>query len=164
VAAVVSLSWFLAVPWAGASIDPGEPGDNVVDLILDWNTHALTLSTDAATINGYVIRSTAGIFTGALANNLGFFTEDTDTRISGNMGFTLTGEHLLGPVIGLEWHNPAVDPYEDLTLTYTSPGMPGTFLGNLIVVPIPEPSTAVMLLGGLVGLSLSRYRRPRERS
>jgi hypothetical protein len=112
----------------------------------------------------YFITSAAGIFTGAPANNLGIFTEDTDTQISGNMGFTLTGEHLLGPVIGLEWHNPAIDPYEDLTFTYTSPDTAGTFLGNLIVVPIPEPSTAAMLLGGLVGLSLSRYRRPRERS
>jgi hypothetical protein len=36
-------------------------------------------------------------------------------------------------------------------------------LGTASIV-IPEPSTAVMLLGGLLGLALSRYRRWREYS
>jgi hypothetical protein len=36
-------------------------------------------------------------------------------------------------------------------------------LGTASIV-IPEPSTAVMLLGGLLGLALSRYRRWSEYS
>ncbi len=147
-----------------AAVDPGDPNDDVVDLILDVGDNSLTLATGDVTINGYVIRSAEGIFTGGPAENLGWFVEDTDRSISGNMGFELTGQHRLGEVIGPEWEivgKPPVDPYQDLTFTYTIAGTPGTYYGNLIIVP--EPSTLLMLLGGLSGMAVFARRRRRSR-
>ena len=166
--AVVALaSIVLAAGPARAAVDPGDPGDGVADLLLDPAFGSLAIDPDGLTINGYVIRSDAGIFTGAPANNLGWFTEDTDTSISGNMGFELTGMHDLGDVIGPEWEiiDPVaaagrssggipVNPYDDLTFTCTYAGQPGTYYGNLIVVP--EPVTLGLL--GLGGLALLRRR------
>ncbi|MCP3911631.1 MAG: hypothetical protein GY713_11820, partial [Actinomycetia bacterium] len=86
-----------------AAVEPGERGDDIVDIVLDPSDGSLTIDTGQMTINGYVIRSAAGIFTGGPAENLGWFVEDTDSSISGNMGFTLTGEHPLGTVVGSEW-------------------------------------------------------------
>ena len=146
----------MATP-ARAAIEPGESGDGVADLLLDEVFGSLTLDTDGNTMNGYVIRSEAGVFTGAPANNLGWFVDDTDTQISGNMGFELTGIHPLGNVIGPEWEVIAepFDPYQDMTFTCTFAGTPGTFLGNLIIVP--EPATLGLLLLG--GLALLRRRK-----
>lgn len=135
-----------------ATIDPGIAGDGVVDLIINPGID-LGIDTDLVTINGYVIRSTQGVFTGAPANNTSaFFTEDTDFQISANMGFELTGLHSLGNVIGPEWAS--VDFYDDLTMTYTVVAAPGTFVGTLIVVP--EPTTLLLL--GLGGLMLRKRR------
>ena len=50
-----------------------------------------------------------------------------------------------------------VNPFDDLTLTYTVVGTPGTFVGNLIVVP--EPGTLIMLIAGAVALLLWRRSR-----
>ena len=158
--------WGTPQPYDGAkAVDPGDSTDDVVDLILDVRDNSLALDTGNVTINGYVIRSAAGIFTGAPAENLGWFPEDTDRQISGNFILEppLSGEHRLGAVIGPEWEiigKPPVDPYDDLTFTYTVYGEPVTRYGNLII--IPEPGTVIMLLGGVAGLwllSLGRRRR-----
>ncbi|MCP3937115.1 MAG: hypothetical protein GY708_17305, partial [Actinomycetia bacterium] len=58
-----------------AAVDRGDPGDGIVDLMLDRNSGELTLDTGQMTINGYVIRSATGIFTGEPADNLGWFVE-----------------------------------------------------------------------------------------
>ena len=94
------------------------------------------------------------------SENLGWFVADTDHSISGNMGYTLTGEHRFGAVVGPEWEilaKQAVDAHQDLTFTYTLHGQAGTFEGNLIVVP--EPSGSVMLLGAVLGLLIGVWRR-----
>ncbi len=53
-----------------------------------------------------------------------------------------------------------VNPYEDLTFTYTLNGQPGTYSGNLIIVP--EPSTLIMVLSmGTLGLLMLLRRRKR---
>ena len=125
----------------------------------------MMIDPDGLVLNGYVLRSDAGIFTGAPAQQLNwFFVEDTDRQISGNMGATIESQRDLGPVIGPEWMiiNPFdkqdVNPFEDLTLTYTVVGTPGTFVGNLIIVP--EPGTMAMLLAcAVTGLLLWRRRR-----
>ena len=146
-----------------AAVPPGEPLDGVVDLVVDPADGMVLIDTDGMVISGYVIKSTAGVFTGEPANNLGWFVEDTDWRISGNMGIELEGVHPLGAVIGSEWEiltkDGPVDLYDDLTFTYTVFGSPGTLRGSLIV--IPEPGTLVLLLTGLLGLLLLATRRRR---
>ncbi|MBN2475196.1 MAG: PEP-CTERM sorting domain-containing protein [Pirellulales bacterium] len=138
-----------------AAMEPGVLGDGTVDLVVD--SEGITIDTNGLTINGYVLISAAGIFTGKPARNLGFFKEDTDTRISGNFSALINGQHLLGDVIGNEFSQ--VDLMKDLTFTYTIQGAAGVHEGNLI---IPEPSTLAMLIGGMFGLWACRRRRGRQ--
>ena len=137
---------------ASAVIQPGTPADGVVDLVLDVTSGALAISTDGITINGYVIDSDNLVFTGGSANNLGWFVEDEDWRISGNMGFTLTGQHDLGDVVGPEWLS---EPdywfwHEDLAMIHTIAGSPGAHVGTLII--IPEPATVSLLVLGCIAI------------
>jgi hypothetical protein len=91
----------------------------------------VTLDTNGLTINGYVIQSVQGIFTGDTASNLGYFREDTDSLLTGNMGYTLNGTHGLGDVIGSEYS--AVNPQTDLTFTYTINGQAGLHTGTITI-------------------------------
>jgi hypothetical protein len=101
----------------------------VAELIV--TAEGVTLDTNGLTINGYVIQSSLGIFTGSTASNLGYFREDTDELLTGNMGYTLNGTHGLGDVIGSEYS--AVDPTEDLTFTYTINGQTGIYTGTITI-------------------------------
>ncbi len=101
----------------------------------------VTIDVDGVDVNGYLLSSARGIFTGEAADNLGWFREDTDVRIGGGFGFTLTDTHPLGDVIGDGL--PAAYLPDDLTFTYTIEDRPGIFHG---VVVVPEPATVVMLL------------------
>jgi hypothetical protein len=91
----------------------------------------LTIDTNGTTINGYVIQSALGIFSGDTASNLGSFREDTDELVSGNMGYTLNGAYGLGDVIGSE--HSGVDPTQDLTFTYTINGQAGLYTGVITI-------------------------------
>jgi hypothetical protein len=101
----------------------------VAELIV--TPEGVTIDTNGATINGYVIVSALGIFTGDDADNLGYFMEDTDSLITGNMGFTLNGTYGLGDVIGSE--HSGVDPTEDLVFTYTINGQAGLYTGTITI-------------------------------
>jgi hypothetical protein len=147
--AILSANWFGKGPYASqeeglrAPADPPEAmveatftrGDTplaimtVADLIV--TPDGVTLDTNGLTINGYVIQSALGIFTGDTASNLGYFREDTDALLTGNMGYTLNGTHGLGDVIGSEYS--AVDPQEDLTFTYTINGQAGLYTGTITI-------------------------------
>ncbi len=122
------------------------------DVKLVVTEDGLVIDAGGAKINGYMLKSEAGILTGADANNIGLFQEDTDDRISGAFAITLKGEHALGDVIG----QTDVDLTGDLTLTYTLAGQPGIFTASVVV---PEPGTLMLLLGGLVGLLLWRRKK-----
>jgi hypothetical protein len=114
----------------------------------------LVIDTKGAAINGYMLKSEAGILTGSDAENLGLFQEDADDVVSGQMAFTLAGTHLLGDVVGAEFAD--VDLAEDLTLTYTIDGASGAYVGTVVV---PEPATLAMLLSVVVTLLVFRRRR-----
>lgn len=118
---------------AAKTIEPGQSGDGVVDLIVD--TDGMTIDTDGVTITSYGINSAAGIFTGEPADNLGLFQADVDYEISGAMGFTLNGTHLLGDVIGEEFDG--TDLFQDLRFTYTMEG-PGPIYAGTLILASPE--------------------------
>ena len=131
--AILAANKFGAESYVGAGqspiqgiILPGDSGDGVADLKLRAN--GLTLDTDGATLNGYVLKSKSAAFTGNAAVNLGTFQEDKDHCISGNMDFALTGTHLLGDVLA----DPgAIDLLDDLVLTYTLDGQAGIYVATL---------------------------------
>jgi len=105
-------------------------------------------------INGYVITSASGVFTGAPAANLGLFHEDSDTRITGNFAFALDTRHQLGDVVGDEFE--AASLFDDLTFTYTVAGQPGVYVGT---VTVAEPSAFTLLSAAALGLLLCTWRR-----
>jgi len=155
VQAILATNLFGTGPYAGLKADAAEPGDLRLLLAPD----GLLIDTGGQTINGYVLTSQAGIFTGEPADNLGLFQEDTDRQISANFAFTLNGQHLIGDVIGDEFAD--VDLLEDLTFSYTIQGRTGIYYASLTV---PEPSALAMLAGGLVALCLlgrRRFKSPR---
>ncbi|MBN2474564.1 MAG: hypothetical protein JXB62_08140 [Pirellulales bacterium] len=127
-----------------------------VDLLL--TSDGLLIAPGQVAVNGYVITSDLGVFTGGPADNLGFFQEDTDEQISGNFAFALFENHLLGDVIGDEfaWANLV----EDLTFTYTVEGAAGKFVGTIVVA---EPATCLLLATALPIVLLLRKRRRRRR-
>jgi hypothetical protein len=143
----------LSVP-TRAAIDPGEPQDGVVDLLLYAGDGTLMIDPEGQTLDGYVLRSAAGMFDGESANHPGgWFTEDTDGSISCNMGFTLSEVYDLGAVIGPDWiivdpyAKVDVNPYDDITFTYTLVDQPGTYYGNLIVMPYSSKCPAADFSG-----------------
>jgi hypothetical protein len=128
------LGGLLSPPGAPALASAGAPAAPLAppppaELIV--TPDGVTIDTNGVTINGYVLASALGVFTGDSASNLGYFREDTDTLVTGNMGFTLNGTHGLGDVIGSEYS--AVDPTEDLTFTYTINGQAGVYTGVITI-------------------------------
>ncbi|MBN2473348.1 MAG: PEP-CTERM sorting domain-containing protein [Pirellulales bacterium] len=146
-------------PYAAA--DSSEPAEGVLDLVVVPG-EGVYLDTKGLTVNSYVLTSTAGVFTGEPAANLGLFKEDSDSRVSGSFAFTLNGEHFLGNIVGPEFpaRGGPVDLYEDLYLTYTVDGAKGTYEARLIVVP--EPGTLTMLAAVVVAALLAVVRRRRR--
>ncbi|MBN2475754.1 MAG: hypothetical protein JXB62_14175 [Pirellulales bacterium] len=116
-------------------------------------------------LNSYVLTSTAGVFTGEPARNLGLFQEDTNGRIAGGFAFELGGKHFLGDVMGIQWTGVSGEPFDlvhDLTMTYTIQGASGVYRAAVMVVP--EPSSALLAATGLCGLwVLARRRSSRRR-
>ncbi|NIM51642.1 MAG: hypothetical protein GTO22_20750, partial [Gemmatimonadales bacterium] len=131
---ILAAALFGTGSYAAGSAEAGE--DPGLQLIV--TPDGLVIDTGDATINGYVLTSEAGVFTGDAAENLGVFQEDEDGRISGNFAFTLSGTHLLGDVIGEEFAG--VDLQSDLSLTYTVEGAGGVYQANVVV---PEPATLI---------------------
>jgi len=151
--AILATNLFGAGTYAGMLPEVGDGGD----VVLRVSEDGLYLDTGHVALNGYVLTSRAGVFTGDPADNLGLFREDTDHQITGNFAFTLAGRHCLGDVIGDEFAE--VNLSDDLTFTYTVAGQAGIHYATLVV---PEPGTAAMLMAGLLGLLVIRRNRKRR--
>ena len=136
-----------------AAMAPVEASDATLSLMIAPD--GLLIDAEGTGVNGYVLTSEAGIFTGEPAENLGLFQESDEHRISGNFALMLADTHLLGDVIGDEFTG--VDLSEDLSLSYTIEGLSGTFEAALVVVP--EPGTIVLLAAGVLAVLLRRRRR-----
>jgi hypothetical protein len=149
-----------AVGWASPTAGSADGVDNGVDRwavpTLRVTPAGLLIDTGDATINGYVLRSAAGVFTGAAADNLGLLQTDGDRELSGQMFFSLNGTHLLGRVVGSEWAG--VDLAQDLSMTYTIAGRAGIYTASVVV---PEPGTVAMLAGVLLAAVVLSCRRRR---
>lgn len=158
--AILATALFDTGPYAAMTPPPdGDRAGGTPEASLIVTPVGLLIDTADSVLTGYLVRSAQGIFTGRPAENLGWFTEDTDARISDGLGFTLTGSHRLGRVIGREFSG--VDPADDLTFTYTLDGKPGVYHGRVIV---PEPSAWTMLAAGLPAVAwIRRMRRRRSR-
>jgi len=134
---------------------PKAPVEANVELLV--TPHGLMIDPHGTLINGYVLTSAEGVFTGEPADNLGMFREDTKTQITGNFAFALDHGHLLGDVVGDEFD--AASLLDDLTFTYTVAGQSGVFTGK---VAVPEPSALILLGGSGLGLMLCGWRRGRR--
>ncbi len=120
------LDFYIDLMPPGETEDPGNPGSFI--------------DPDGNNINGFVLQSASGIFDGPEPALLqGWFTTDTDVMISDGMGFTLDHTWYLGdilrpdvlcPPIGTGWSMEQL--LEDLTVTYTLDGAPGTYYGDVI--------------------------------
>ncbi|MBN2476821.1 MAG: PEP-CTERM sorting domain-containing protein [Pirellulales bacterium] len=155
ISAILATNLFGAGPYTTPETVAAKGAAKPVQLIV--TPEGLLLDAGAVTINGYVLTSRAGVFTGEAAENLGLFREDTDTLISGNLAFELRGKHWLGGVIGEEFSG--VDPWKDLMLLYTVDGNPGLYPANLVV---PEPDSLVLLGAALLAGLAGRFRRRRR--
>ena len=151
--AILATNLFGAGPYA--AMDPEAPVQANVELLITLG--GLMIDPHGTSINGYVITSAEGVFTGEPASNLGLFHEDTDAQISSNFAFALDSRHLLGDVIGDEFDLASL--LDDVTFTYTVAGQSGVYLG---AVAVPEPSTFILLSGGALGLLFSVWRRRRR--
>jgi len=120
--------------------------DGVPDLIV--GPDGLTLDTDGTAILGYDIRSTAGIFTGQPAANLGSWNTDTDTLINSVMVQAFNGSHLLGDVIGPEWAG--ADLRADLGFSYFTAGSPQAITGTIALADgALAPDKVALMPGGV---------------
>ena len=133
----------------------GRPGDAQTSIVYDANTGEVAVDAPAgAELTSIIIDSAGGIFTGSAAANLGgSFDNDADLNIFkatfggsfGSLSFGnvaqsgLSEEFVLG----------------DLSVVGSLAG--GGDLGNVDLVYVPEPSTALFLAVGLV-IGITRIR------
>jgi hypothetical protein len=134
---------------------PGSDGDGTVDLLFD-GAQGLSIDTDGATINGFILSSSTGVLAGSaadLSDVPGFFVTDTDEEISSQFGYAFNGVTDLGEVLapGLSLDDLAAD----LTMTYTVEGQSGVFDATIV----PEPMTMSLLAVGGLGVLIRRKRR-----
>ena len=109
---------------------PGIPNDDVADLIVNPDGTA-TLDPDGQAINGFILSSLGGNFTGMGTLPPAFFTVNTTTEASAQFLFTISGDT---PIDLGQLYNTPPPPivYSDLDFNYTVDGEPDLFHGTCI--------------------------------
>ena len=140
----------------GAIAPGGESGDEQTSIVYDVSSGELSVNAPAGTeLTSINIDSAAGLFTGQPAQNLGgSFDNDSDNNI-----FKATFGSSFGSLSFGNVAQPGLS--QDLLLTDLS--VVGSLngggdLGEVDLIYVPEPVSALLLLLGVVGLAT---RRPR---
>lgn len=120
----------IAADSGSAAMSVGIPGDGVTDL--NVRGRDLMIDTDGVNLNGFILRSDAGLLTGEpYGNDLGIFVVDEDDEISDQVGYVLNGVHGLGLVLGEA--TPFEQLQQDLTFTYTIEAEPGIHTATIML-------------------------------
>ena len=145
-------------PYA-ALAGPGTPGDGLASIIYDSTTGELGVDAPAGMeLTSINVDSAAGIFTRDAAENLGgSFDNDSDNNIFKATFGSSFGSLSFGTVAQAGLSEDFV--LGDLTTVGSLAG--GGDLGNVDLIYIPEPSTVVLLVLGLMGVV--RWFGPRPR-
>jgi hypothetical protein len=145
-----------------SAVTPGSSGDGIASIVYDAATGALTFSKDGDTrdIREIKIASGGGHFLTANAENVGFLdVNSASLQDRFNLGSAFANGYDLGNLLA---NVPGgYNPLSDLTVQYGVFGGGSLVSGDLIVVPVPEPSAAMMLGIGATTLLLTRRRRRR---
>ena len=129
---------------------------------VDPATGNVTLDmTGAGDVSGWGIFSAGGIFTGDAANidpGVSFVNTDTNSEVSTGLISLNNGTNDLGNIIGAAYQGQSPSYYEgDITGKFFLNGVQGEFAMGVQVVP--EPSSIVLAVFGLVSLALCGWRR-----
>ncbi len=94
------------------------------------SSSSVVIDPDGLSINGFIIESELGIFTGDSATLSGSFQTDVDDQISASFVSPLIStSHNLGDVVGSAYD--AVNFAADLTFTFTVAGQAGIYEGTI---------------------------------
>lgn len=121
-------------------------------------------------LNPIVAVSTAYVYLGVAVGYLGFAEPVADWGIFYvEYDYLLTLDYdltPLGPVSGEASGNPGIafDTLSGGSFTFTSFASDGTFLAVTAPVPVPEPGTWLLMLGGVAALLVRRRMAGRRRS
>jgi hypothetical protein len=158
IVAALGAGIYLTGPYV--AVQPGgQRGDAQTSIVYDANTGEVAVDAPAGTnLTSINIDSAAGIFTGNPAQNLGGnFDNDADNNIFkatfGSSFGSLTFGNVAQPGLSQDFVT------NDLTVVGSLQG--GGGLGNvdLVYVPVPEPSTVLILAVGLALLGGHARRR-----
>ncbi len=148
---------YLAGPYAAVRPN-GQTGDGQTSLVYNPATGVLAVDAPTGTqLTSINIDSTAGIFTGQPAQNLGgSFDNDSDGNI-----FKATFGSSFGSLSFGNVAQPGLDEQlllSDLTVVGSLAG--GGGLGDVDLIYIPEPSSVLLFILGALAVATCRYRLP----
>jgi hypothetical protein len=135
----------------------------------DWGTGLYSNSGDRQEDNDILLNFLAGtnmtLSLSSAARALDFTNDSTNNPYGGGIGWAQAlweTDRLLYDgddftTLGLDWATVTSTGFGDGN--YFDFTADGSFGGSLLVAPVPEPSTALLLIGGLAGLALLRRKR-----